>query len=537
MKRNGKKVLALLLGVIMVTGLLAGCGAKGGNGSSSAENESNAVSDASGSSGNVQESNTGDNALDTSEHVDIVMYLVGDTPETYDDILAKVNEITEREINASLTVEWLSWSEHDTKYSLLFSGNEDFDLIFTAPSWCHYEQTVALGGFQELTEELISTYMPDVWEQWPEAAWNQAKIDGKIYMMPSNWVEFNPTAMGIRTDLMEKYNYSDITSWDELISFLNDCAADGMNAFTVKDNNLWGVYDSCDAYGYTGLTGTPNSGSLIYYKAMDPDDTKVVSIFDRGDFNEYCHTMQDLAKAGGIPDDVVGNSTEERQTGLANGKAALCAWNTGTIQIYANEINAAHPEYKVQIFDLFKDNTYPSTKYTNNAIGVNANTKHLERTLMMLNLLATNQEIMDLTGLGIQGVNWELNEDGTYSVLQEYVPSNWWGWRNGNLVRTLYNPAATEVDEKYNQLNERYRENAKPEHMLDYFGFDATPVSTQFAAVEAALDTYWYPLLCGQVDDVDKTIEQFKAAMDTAGFQDILDEAQKQVDSYMANLN
>lgn len=107
------------------------------------------------------------------------MYLVGDTPETYSDILAKVNEITEREINASLNVKWLSWSEHDAKYSLLFSGKEDFDLIFTAPAWCHYEQTVALGGFLELTEDMISKYMPDVWAQLPEVAWKQAKINGK----------------------------------------------------------------------------------------------------------------------------------------------------------------------------------------------------------------------------------------------------------------------------------------------------------------------------------------------------------------------
>ena len=52
--------------------------------------------------------------------------------------------------------------------------------------------------------------------------------------------------------------------------------------------------------------------------------------------------------------------------------------------------------------------------------------------------------------------------------------------------------------------------------------------------MEAADDTYWYPLLCGQVDDVDAAIEQFKTAMYTAGLQDIIDEAQRQVDEYMA---
>ena len=180
------------------------------------------------------------------------------------------------------------------------------------------------------------------------------------------------------------------------------------------------------------------------------------------------------------------------------------------------------------------DDTFLASKYTNNGMGINVNTKNPERAMMMLNLLATNQEIMDLTSLGIQGVNWELNDDGTYSVLQPYNASNYWGWRNGDMIRNLYNPAATDVDKKYEQMNESYYQNIKPEHMLDYFGFDTTAVSTQVAAVEAADDTYWYPLLCGQVDDVDATIDQFKVALETAGLQDIIDEAQRQVDEYMS---
>ena len=103
------------------------------------------------------------------------------------------------------------------------------------------------------------------------------------------------------------------------------------------------------------------------------------------------------------------------------------------------------------------------------------------------------------------------------------------------MIRNLYNPAATDVDKKYEQMNESYYQNIKPEHMLDYFGFDTTAVSTQVAAVEAADDTYWYPLLCGQVDDVDATIDQFKVALETAGLQDIIDEAQRQVDEYVCS--
>ena len=44
------------------------------------------------------------------------------------------------------------------------------------------------------------------------------------------------------------------------------------------------------------------------------------------------------------------------------------------------------------------------------------------------------------------------------------------------------------------------------------------------AAVEANIETYYNPLVNGLVDDVDATIEQFRAALESAGIQDVLDE-------------
>ena len=146
MRRNMKKILAILLGTVMTAGLLAGCGSKGGDqtGEAAASVESSVSDEGSEPASGAEESAQGtvesaEGGPDISEHVDITMYLVGDTPETYDDILAKVNEITEREINASLNVKWLSWSEHDTKYSLLFSGKEEMFVRFLPAERAEWE--------------------------------------------------------------------------------------------------------------------------------------------------------------------------------------------------------------------------------------------------------------------------------------------------------------------------------------------------------------------------------------------------------------
>src|SRR5690606_6166458 len=113
--------------------------------------------------------------IDISEPVHLKMYLLGDGAPDVDLVYEKISERMEEEINATISVDFLSWAEHDTKYSLLFSSGEDFDIIFTASGWGHYETTATRNGFFELTEDFLNTYAPDIMEVVPEVAWEQAK--------------------------------------------------------------------------------------------------------------------------------------------------------------------------------------------------------------------------------------------------------------------------------------------------------------------------------------------------------------------------
>lgn len=256
MKNKMKKGLALLLGTAMTAGLLAGCGSEGGSPSQASGGAESAAQ------GGETGGNAGTGSTDTSEHVDLRMYLIGERTPDFDEVYGKINEILEEKLNCSISVDFLSWGEHDTKYSLLFSSQEDFDLIFTASSWCHYEQTVALGGFEPLSEEFIQTYAPDIWAVVPEVAWDQARIDGQIYMVPNYQNEFAQDVLAVRGDLMEKYDIDQITSWDELKAFYLACAADGMYA---SQGGPWYQYFQGQGLATTG-GGAPwrRAGALPY---------------------------------------------------------------------------------------------------------------------------------------------------------------------------------------------------------------------------------------------------------------------------------
>ncbi len=535
MKKRTKKLLSVLLTTAMTVGMLAGCGSSNTSGNSGSSNDSGSTGNdaATSTESGSDASSSSDLAVDTSEHVDLTMYLIGDRTPDFDEVYGEINKILEDKLNCSLNVEFLSWGEHDTKYSLLFSSQEDFDLIFTASSWCHYEQTVALGGFAALSEDFIKTYAPGIWEVVPEMAWEQAKIDGQIYMVPNYANEFGQDVMAVRGDLLEKYGFDDISSWDELMDFYKACAADGMYA---SQGGPWYQYFQTAGYSTTG--GAPKGGELILYNAQDPTDLSFNYICDWDGFRDYCVQMKELADAGAWSSDVL-NSSDERQTGLLTGRTAGMIWNLGSCMTYAKQANEEHPDWNVTIIDPVASQPKKVNSYINNGVAINANSKNKERAMMVLNEFYTNPDVYDLAMLGIEGKHWEAVGDDQYKVIDESgygVSSNCnWGWNNCTIQRSEYIEDRTVLDDTYDELTAKFEANIKPDHVYDGFNFDSTNVSTQFAAVEAAIDNYYNPLINGLVDDVDATIDAMKTALDSAGIQDIIDEMNRQGAEYAAS--
>ncbi|MCM1065248.1 MAG: ABC transporter substrate-binding protein [Eubacterium sp.] len=527
MKKSMKRAAALALSAVMATGLLAGCGGDSGSAGSSAAGST------AGSTGNAGSTGSSGGAIDTSEHVDLKMYLLGDRTPDFDEVYAEINKILEEKLNCSVSVDFLSWGEHDTKYSLLFSGGEDFDLIFTASSWGHYEPTVSMGGFYPLTEEFIQTYAPDIWDVVPEVAWSQAKIDGTAYMVPNYQNEFGQDVLAVRGDLMEQYGVSQITNWDELMDFYKKCGENGQYA---SQGGPW--YQYFQNQGYTITGGAPKGGEMILYNTQDPSDLSFTYILDWEGFSDYCHQMKELADAGCWSQDVLSDSAE-RQDGLLNGRTAGMIWNLGSCRNYAEQANKEHSDWNVTLVDPVAAQPKKVNSYINNGMAINVSSRNPERAMMVLNEFYTNPTINDLTRFGIEGKHWEAIGDDQFKVIDETnfgVDSNCnWGWMNAEIKRTEYKEDRTFLDDVYDEMLESWESNIKEEHVYDGFNFDSTNVTTQMAAVDAVIPTYCDPLINGLVPDVDKALEDFRKAMETAGIRDIIAELEKQAAEYVAS--
>lgn len=526
-----KRLLSVFFIMTLVVSLLAGCAGKKDDASSDNSGDAKGTSAAQG--GKTY------NGIDISKSETITLYLLGDRTKDFDKVYEKINGILKEKLNATVDVKFLSWSEHDKKYPLLFSGGDDFDLIFTASGWGHFEQTVSMGGFEPLKQDFIQKYAPEIWKTVPTVAWDQATVKGDIYMVPNYQKEFGADVLAVRGDLMKKYGYKEITSWDQLIAFYGDIAANEKGITPLGVNGAALQYPYLLDHRVAKLQGTPSE--LFLYKMDEPGDPSITYALDWDGFADYCKAVKGMYDKGFWSADSLATK-EQRQEGFLKGTAASFAWNTGSVTNFVNQANKEHPEWNATLYDISPDVSKKIQPYINNGVAINAASKKKERAMMVLNEFYTNKQINDLASLGIEGVHWKAVGDKQFTRLdaeKDYgVDSNCnWGWTNFDLKRTESIENPTPADIQKDKIVKAWEGNIKPDHLYDGFVFNPENVKSEMAAVDSVVQQYYTPLMCGMAGDVDKAIADLRKQLDNAGIQRISNEIKKQAEEYKASRN
>ena len=511
-RRSIKKLAAVGLSVLMLSTFMVGCG-------------SNAKSE------NV-EAGTSD-----LKEVKLKMYLIGDKPKDFDLVYEKVNTKMKEKINATLDVNFIPWSDMGTKYQLLFQSGEDFDLIFTAAGWGNYSQVATKNGFLELTDELLQEYAPQIYANEPSDAWKQAKIDGKVYMVPNDRNEYGTNVFAYRGDLASKYGFESISTYEELEGFMQAVAeGEKDNGIKVIANgggqNLQWPY-MLEKYELSVVNGAPTAS--IGFNVNDTSG-EVFAFIDTPEYMEYLKKMKEFADNGYWSADSI-SSQATRDEDFVAGKTAVMVWNIGTVANRVTEMNASNPEWDVKILDLSEGLNRVVQPYTNNGIAINANSKNPERALMAIELLIYDEEINNLTWYGIEGTHWENSGDGLYTSLpaSEAYPAGEvcpWGWYTTDLARK----SSTEPEIVQETIN-KWSENYTVSNPLAAFSFDDSKVKNEMAAVGNVMSQYGTPFDLGMIDDIESGVKDLREKLTQAGFDKIIEECQKQAKEFVESYN
>jgi putative aldouronate transport system substrate-binding protein len=465
------------------------------------------------------------------KEVTLKMVLLGDKPDDADLVYEELSKMAKADINANVEVTNLSWGEWTQRYPLLFSSGEDFDLVYVA-DWTGYQSYAGKNAFLELTEELLSKNAPITWEKTPKDAWDQAKVGGKVYAVPQSVQENSAYAFLIRGDLREKYNVPPVKDMAGFDAYLMAIAKNEQGiipyAYQHQTESWFMRYFDPNPQAYS--SGSVPVNTALSWNFFSKENMVAKNGFENEAYKNYANTMYKWQQAGVISKNALTQKETSPQL-FDVGKSATSAWSLDQLSNQAVAVNKAHPEWKTEIF--IPEIAVVPSRFTQNGVSINANSKNPDRALMLLDLLKWNKEYSDLTWYGIKGKHWEPAGDDRFETLADsgkYPPSsnNPWGWRGPNERWSVEQP-----DEIVAQLKDYRMETHEYPYGVN-FTYDDSKVKNENAAVQNLAQQYMNPASVGLVD-YDTAYGKFEAAAKKAGLDKTLADLQAQLDAYKAN--
>lgn len=537
--RQVKGWIGLMMAAMMA---VTGCGSK-----NTAEVPSDSVTFET-----VVESESSSELTEKLDYVKLKGVAIGDPTEASDVFLTRLNEMLLRDLNCELEIEYISWSGWRDKYPLVFASGEAFDFIYTS-NWAFYADQAIKGAFYELTEEDLRTYMPKTWEAVGER-WGQTKIDGKIYMVPQSYsgVE-DSTCFGVRGDLMEEAGLDDITSAEDMEVYLDYVVANhpelNVINITSQGNGLWGVYmaksmlaedDEYPSVNNEYQIGIAGGFGVNALAIMDYSDTSAIKWVDEETADAYnlkiYNKCKEMEQKGYWSDDCLSSTTNIEEYYQA-GNGATVLRQLGNIATYNNELLKVRPDSDPRIVRLVDCPMY-AAPVINNGIGIHATTEQPERVMMVLEKLGYDQEYYDLMKYGIEGIHYTLDNEGKIITIDN--PEYQWNSPISMGITTICN-RETVYEEITNTISdqmelEEYAKENSITPLMATFNFDNSSVITEYASVAAVNSQYFPVLSTGVADDVEATYYEWKAALESAGVDVVLEEYLRQAQEYLNSL-
>ncbi len=345
--------------------------------------------------------------------------------------------------------------------------------------------------------------------------------DEELYYLPSVSDYVAGQGIAMRKDIVDQYgiDISQLNSYqdfDELFQWL---------APLEPELNMISSFFSQRTFFYRYYVDKiPNTVFAVY--PSDPE--RVVNIYDTEEYRQNAEIFRDWY-LNGYTYEFMGLQNISAYQLVESGTlfSYVCAYKPGID--YEASSNCKMPMVVAKI----KDPVVTDSTLTMNCWGISADCPYPEKAMELLNLFYTNSDLMNLISYGIEGVHYQVQEDGTIN------------WPEGMDKDTVgyYNDAAWIVPNQFlthiwegedadlwEQLD-AYNRSAVQSQTLG-FVFDDSKVKAENDAVNAIADKYDYGLGTGQLDP-DIYVDRMLKEMKEAGLELVYQEVCRQYDDWM----
>lgn len=500
-----KKVVALLMVLMLMAGVLAGCGGDTKKEADSKTDDKTATDSKDKDSGEKTDKDGGE----TKAEAPMLKWVTvgGGKPSNYDAWQKKVNEYIEPLIGAKIDVEVISWGDWDNRRNVILNSGEPFDLLFSNSG--SYNKDVTLGAFADITDLVNGS--DKLQGLIPKDYWKAAEIGGKIYGVPT-YKDSSITQYFVWDKAMlDKYEITDYEKINSLqaaepaLKKITD--GEGKPAFPMHKAGAYQVFDTYDTF---------NLGMSFIGVKYDDKEGKVVNALEQEDVKAELRAVRKMYQEGVINADAF-TATETPAPGTIFGIAQ--GWPMAAETAWGPQRGAE------AVVSQYTPTILTNASVLGSINCVSSGSKYPDKAIAVLELANTDTKFRDMLFFGEEGVNFEY-QDGKVNKLNEE-------WTMAGYTQATFFNVSMLVGVEKNQWDEvkELNANATPSVLLG-FQIDTTNIQNEIANVGQIWETDRAEILTG-AKEPDEAIAATVERMKAAGLDNIIAECQKQIDAFL----
>ena len=445
-----------------------------------------------------------------------------EAPKAMEEVLEKANAMTAEKIGVTVEMQF----KNEDSFATDMANGDYYDMTFTC-DWCNsFDVNARAGKFYNITK-LVKSDTPKLYsaiDPW----WHIGMLGERIYGVPMLKDLGGEVFFRLNSDYFEGekgLELPETMEFEELEPLLEMYRADHPDEYPLHmiQSGLSGMFQSHERVVASYLV-------IPYSKAGTDEGTKIIPVWEDEEYMNKLRCLHKWFELGYINPDASTNT--ELPYSLHNPVRSGTAW-TG----YMGWSNPETTGFNVKLVRYLGPNMSRATQQgALFAINAEAPEQNVKAALRYMELLYTDTAFRDLLAYGIEGKHFDYYE-GTVIRTQlggdEYRLDN---FVTGPATTATVLSASKELLADKDQWKKVY-EGYKHAQISDTNGFIFNGSFTK--AMTDALNNIWdahrAELETGTVDP-DETMAEIKKEMEAIGLDKVREEAQKQLDAYLAKL-
>ncbi|MBP8989211.1 MAG: ABC transporter substrate-binding protein [Clostridia bacterium] len=530
-----KRFLIVLLSVSMLLAITVGCQSETAP-TTTATTESKQTSTASETT--KAPAPSGEEAV---EQIVMVYQLMRSIPPDNELVQNEINAYIKDLIHVSIELVPISMGDYTQQVTLMITSKEDMDLMCTMPGGpLQFSNMTAQNQLLDITD-LLNEYGQGIIESIENVNpkyLDATKIKGRYYAVPSNYNKVTNMYVSIRKDVLAEQNLDlkavkNMADLEAILETLREnydipplAYAKAGSTLLVFTNGILNF----DHFEETIPIDTLGDGDFKYGIIKNNDNYDIINFYETDDYKKIVEKAHEWYTKGYIYPDAA--TAEESSSDIVRANGALgniVASERGVEQL---ENNRCGHEMEVTQIGTGLVATNNLQKFT---WALPVTCKKPEAAMKFLNLTYTDEHVINLLNFGIEGVHYVVTEDGTIDFPEGVTAET---TRYGVFMDFLFGNQFLAKVWKGNppNLRELSLEDNRNAEVTNTAGFVvvSTEMQDQLAAVTNVLQQY-RPFLESGTSDPTTALPEMQNALQAAGFQEILDEVQRQLNDWLSN--